>query len=234
MQLKYGTYSFNANDASLGTSREVMRSESGTIIGYVEKWTISFRLRADTQSELTTEINSLYDAFNVNGKDLVLLDNSSNNSSFVIDSSSSTSGTMIKSVSFPNLRDAQYTTYIDGTIQAEAEFITSTAADYSYTDSFTVRGNGGPKRVVIEVAVGNPIIQTTRQRTMVTATQSGSARGVGFAPPAATIMFPGYLVNESVSVAEIVSYESGKPVYVRNWNYEYQHSTFFAGSPILR
>lgn len=233
MQIKYGTYAFNSNDASLTSTREVLRSDSGVVIGYKEMWMIRFRLRGDTQAEITTATESFFSAFNVNGKDLVLLDNNGDNSAFIIDSSSSTSGTQVKNIRF-DLRDAQYTTFLDGEVELEAEFITgSQAASLAqYQESFSVRGNGGPRNVIIETAVGLPVIQQTRQRTAVRATQSGFAIGRGFVPTANRPYFPGFLVNEEEAVTESVSYDSGVAVWRVEWNYQFQNNKYFAQRPI--
>lgn len=234
MQMKYGTYTFNANDVAINHTRRSMRAETGYKTGYVDTWILDFRLRADTQAELTTEISSFFTAFSVDGYDLILLDNSGNNSAFITQSNSTTSGVRVGDINFPLLRGGQYTTFIDGTVQLEAETVTNSSLDLFYSDSFVVTGDGGPKEVILETARGLPIRQTTRQRTKVTAVQTGSARRVGAAPAVPIIMFPNLLIHESKVEGLTSSIEGGKIVYSRQWSYPYQNTDYFFGTPQVR
>lgn len=234
MQVKYGSYAFNSDDVALNHTRSVMRSTTGFRTGFMDKWVLDFRLRGDTQAALTTEIQNFYSAFSVDGYDLVLLDNNGNNSAFVTNSSATTSGVRVGDIQFPALRNAQYTTFIDGRVMLEAETVTNVDASLFYSDSLTIRGNGGPKRVLLETARGLPIEQITRQRTAVRGVQSGTARAVGAPPNRPIIMFPNLLINESVSEGITSSVEGGKIVYTLNWTYPYQSIDYFSGVPQVR
>ena len=234
MQVKYGSYAFNADDVALSYMKKTMRSTTGIRTGFMEEWVLQFRLRGDTQSELTTEVNSLQSAFSVDGRDIVLLENGGGESAFVTNSSATTSGVRVNEVNFPILKDGQYTYFIDGTVRLNAETVTNVSADLFYSDSLTITGNGGPKRVVLETARGLPIVQTTRQRTKVTGVQSGTARAIGAVPSRPIIMFPGLLINESVSEGITTSLEGNKTVYTLSWTYPYQSSDYFSGTPQVR
>ncbi|HSG69753.1 MAG TPA: hypothetical protein VLA12_05030, partial [Planctomycetaceae bacterium] len=112
--------------------------------------------------------------------------------------------------------------------------VTNISADLSFSDSFTVTGNGGPKIVILETAFSSPIVQVTRQRTAVRAVQAGRARAIGAIPAGPNIMFPSLLVNEAVQDSITASTEGGKAIYERTWSYPYQSAQYFSGVPIAR
>lgn len=234
MQVTYGSYSFNANDVAINHSRRTMRSDTGYKTGYIDTWILQFRLRGDTQADLKTEIENLYSAFSVDGRNLSLLHNNGSDSAFVTNSSATTSGTRVQRIEFPSLYDAQYTTYIDGLIEIDAETVTNIDVSLIYTETFQVTGNGGPKIVVLETARGLPIKQTTRQNTMVTAVQTGTARSTGQPPRLPVILFPNLLINEQKQESTTASIEGGKLVYTLNWFYPYQDIAYFNGAPQVR
>lgn len=234
MQVKYGGYAFNADDVVISHTKRSMRAETGFRTGVVDMWTLQFRLRGDTQTELTTEVNRLYAAFAVDGKDIVLLQNDGSNSAFITNSSATTSGVRVKDIDFPILANGQYAYFIDGTVTLEAETVTNPDASLSYSDTLTISGNGGPKIVLLETARGLPISQTTRQRTVVRGLQSGTARAVGAVPRRPIIMFPNLLINESVQEGITSAVEGGKIVYTLNWSYPYQSNNYFSGVPQAR
>jgi hypothetical protein len=210
-----------------------MRASTGFKTGVVDNWVIKFRLRGDTQAEITTAVQAMYNAFSVDGRDIVLLDNNGNNSAFVTNSSSTTSGVRINSIEFPDLVDAQYTTYIDGMITADAETVTNISATLLFSETFQVIGNGGPKVVILETARGLPIKQQTRQRTKVMARQTGTSRAFDV-PRTPVILFPNLLINEQVEESTTASIEGGKIVYTTSWSYPYQDVNYFSGTPQVR
>lgn len=234
MQVKYGSYPFNADDVAISHTKRAMRAETGLRTGIIDMWVLTFRLRGDTQAEITTAVNALYSAFAVDGKDLVLLDNDGNNSAFITDSGSTTSGVRVKDIDFPNLANGQYSFYIDGVVSLEAETVTNQDANLVYSDTLSISGNGGPKTVILETARGLPITQTTRQRTVVRGMQSGTAKALGAVPNKPLIMFPNLLINEGVQESITSGIEGGKIVYTLNWSYPYQSSNYFSGIPQAR
>ena len=101
MQVKYGSYSFNADDVAISHSRGIQRSDNGIQYAYIDTWHLQFRLRGDTQAQITTAVNSLNSAFSVDYGNLVLLQNDGANSAFITNSAATTSGVKVMSVDFP-------------------------------------------------------------------------------------------------------------------------------------
>lgn len=240
MRLYYGTYGFVADQATIAHTREDVRADTGLLLGFRDMWKIRFWLTGDNQAAITTEINNLYAAFSVQGRDLVLKDNNSANSAFLLRSNLTTSGTRIRKIAFDELTNAAYAPgcYVTGTIEADAETSMQLNQELPvpvlYAETFQVRGTGGPKIVILETATGLPIIQQTRSRTMVTAVQSGSAKYYGAIPSFPPYLFPNLLIHEDVVQSVTSEIERNKYAHTISWSYPYQGSTFFSANPIVR
>lgn len=234
MQLVYGSYTHDENEVSLASVRTSLYSDTRIKIGYTERWTINGRIQGSSQSDLTTKINALRAAYAVDGGNLYLKDNSGANTSLVILNSNTTSGVKIMEVSIPDLSGAQYTTFVDYTIIADAEVVAQTETYESYSDSISITGNGGPKRILMETATGVPIIQTVKQRTKVLAVQNGRASSRGSIPPYPQFLFPG-LVQDSSQINKFmgVSVQNGVVVYEIGWNYVYESVSAVSAIPRL-
>lgn len=233
MQFKYGDYEHDENDVSAVFTREPLMSDGGTQIGYKLVINMSGRLSADTQAGLTSGLDALRDAYAVNGKDLILFDNNSAESHVKIVDSGSETGVMIKKLDIPNLKNAQYTTYIDYSISAEAEYITNRVLYETYQNSLNVTGNGG---AVIKIlpGVNGLTTQQVYPNSAVIAMESGSASRTGAIPLFPPPMFPSLLVNEAQSKTYDVRNKDGKTIYVAKWNYKYQSNSQISGVPIPR
>jgi hypothetical protein len=234
MQVKYGPYPFNADDVIISHNRKVMRSDTGVQYSFVDTWQLQFRLRGDTQTEITSAVETLHSVFSADYGNLVLLQNDGSNSAFITNSAATTSGVKVMNVDFPVLADGQYAYFIDGSVTLEAETVTNVGKDISYSETLSITGNGGPKIILLETARGLPIAQTTRQRTMVRGTQTGSASAIGAVPKRPLILFPNLLINESVQENITVSNQNNRAVYTINWIYPFQSATYFSGTPQAR
>lgn len=234
MQWKYGDYSFEDNNVYAAWRQEPMMSDSGVQIGYREVVDLFGRMSGDTQAELTTGITALREALSQNGKNLVLLENAGSNSAINIISGNSLGGVQVKNIAMPDLKDAQYATYVDFTVTFEAEFLTTSLQYDTFEDSLTVTGNGGPRRVVLEGAY-QTIEQITRQQTAVTAVQFGTATVIGGRPfNFPPMLFPGLLQNPEDSRTVSVGRTNGKVMYTLRWSYQYLSADPMSGIPVLR
>lgn len=238
MQLYYGDYAHDANSVQLTTRHEILRAETGARYGFKKIFNINGEIYADTQAELTTALDALVEAYSSNGEDLILKDNSANDSHITILNADSASGVMITDgPNYPNLSGAEYTTFVTFSIAAEAEFITGDdEIPYeTYTETIAVVGNGGPKRVAKAVATGAPVRQQTRQRTVISATQSGTATKTGgnVPPPFPLLAFNSLiLINETISNPVTISYRNGVHVWTINWNRQFESATPLIGIPV--
>lgn len=141
---------------------------------------------ADSQAQLTAQIKAIQQAY-VNGGDLVLFLNDGSRSPSSILNSQTLGGTRVVSApSFPELRGAQWVTYLDWTaaIEAEVPTIQGGTALWSFEEAVIFQGTGGPATDVIECVQGPPVPQTLRQRTAMGAVQEGRAVGyLAYAQP---------------------------------------------------
>lgn len=240
MQFKYGTYEFEDNNVSASWTERPLMSDSGFQIGRVEMITLFGRLNGDgvtaelLQADLTTKITALRSALSVNGQTLTLYENAGDVSAINLVSPGSLGGVQVMNRSLPSLRDAQYATYVDFTVDMEVEYITSDIPYHSFSDSFQVTGNGGPRKVVLEGAFQTQG-QTTRPQTAVRAVQSGSASRIGgIWPSFPPQLFPSLLQNPEESRMAFTTWDKGKPIRQISWNYIYISEVPLSAVPILR
>ncbi len=182
MILKYGTFTHVANSVSLVIDRQVWRDDTGRRRGFIETWTLAGRLLAtgaDLVGNLTTQINALIAAYDVDEQDLTLFESDGTTpTAHILDTSASTGGTRVLSgPSFPSGTGAEYATFRDYTIVVEAKFQDSTEETLSFTETISVTGTGGKRFVMLPVLRGRPVKQTVLERTPVMLTQSGTAVG---------------------------------------------------------
>lgn len=137
-------------------------------------------LKADTQAELKTKIETLEDIFSVDGGDLKLYHNDGATvSAHTLENNTSLSGVIVASpVSYPNGTGVEYATERTYTVTLQAEYsFTDLDNIVQFTDQLRIVGTGGPRRVGVEFITGAPEVQVTNQQTMMYATQAGSAVG---------------------------------------------------------
>lgn len=174
MQLRYGSYAHDANEVEVSISRRTEYGPRGAF-KVTETWTCTGRKIAATQSELTAKLQALENAYSWAGLGVVLLDNSGFATVHQINNSRTLGGVKItQPISYPDGKNAQYSTYRDYTFTLEADFplvgLLGNLSEYQETVSFE---GGGPTRVVIELDSGMPIEQITRDQTAYRASQSG-------------------------------------------------------------
>lgn len=248
MKLKYGSYTHDQDEAAIAISKTTNFNNIGIAFSYTERWAITGRLMvADTgdpdvdQPALTTAINSLVAAYNVDNRDLTLLRNTgATPTSHRLVSQAAIGGTrVVERPHFPEGSGAQYSTYRDYRIVVEAEIPVSQAGDeiVEWHETLSFTGTSGMRTVHLELRTGLPQKQIVSQRTVAKATQSGRAVGRrGYLLPQPPI-FPA----DELFYARQVTYESPEAkgigstrVYVdwpTEWRYEFESAAALGGLP---
>lgn len=179
-------FSYNGLNHTNGTVNPKVRfdailSGGQEIVAYkaradIEGWIIS---QAATQADITAQIEAIQAAY-VDGGDLILYLNDGSEAPTSIYSGLTLGGTkVVQAPSFPDNSRAAYVTNYHWTAAIEAEIptIAGNTALWSWEESLTFEGTGGPDTDVIECVQGGPIPQTLKQRTAMTAIQEGRAVG---------------------------------------------------------
>lgn len=179
--LSYNGLSHTAGTADCDVRFDAVLNEGEQIVAYKARADIIGTLisQIGSQADLTAQIQAIQEAY-VNGGDLILYLNDGSVSPSSIVNALTIGGTrVVQAPSFPELRGAQWVTYLRWTAAIEAELPTldGDTALWSFEERLTFQGTGGPATDVIECAQGDPEPQTIRQRTAMTVTQEGRAVG---------------------------------------------------------
>jgi hypothetical protein len=243
----YNGHAHPPGQASAQFHFDAVLSEGEQIVAYKARADITGMLigkgesPAETQADLTVQIQALQDAY-VNGGDLILiLDDGSQSPNSIINSATLGGTRVVQKPSFPDGGAAQYATIRNFAIAIEAEVptIDGATALWSFEESLTFEGSGGPAYDVIEVVQGLAVPQQLKQFTAARAVQSGRAVGyLGywtqmFADP----IFPAleqqqFRVQQAMSAKRTGSSSNiAFKMFPSIWRYTFKSPTPLAGSP---
>lgn len=222
-------------------------NEGEQIVAYKARADIKGTLisQAGSQADLTAQIQAIQTAY-VNGGDLVLIGNDGSRLPSSILNAKTLGGTRVVSApSFPELRGAQWVTYLTWTAAIEAELptIVGGLALWSFEESISFQGTGGPAFDVIECVQGSPVPQTIAQRTAMSAVQDGKAVGY-LGPPLlggpGGAMLPLWPAIEQQQYRVIIpgsprrtgsGFNTSYKQFPLAWRYTFKSPTPFGGEP---
>jgi hypothetical protein len=243
MYLKYGTYAHAAGECNLAISR---RGDfvHGMEKGYTERWDIRGRLQiadsgtlAGNQAAMTAAIAALQAAYSIQGQDLVFYTDGGTASIHALVSAQSLGGVrIVERPFFPVGRGAEYSTFRNYAIAAEASYVNTALGILDYRETINFSG-GGPKFVLLETMTGYPQKQNTRQRTPFRVTQQGEATGLLGYPIAPGPISPGD-VHEDQTDIRMIGPDFFGPVGQRaytgfktTWTYQMESANPIVGQP---
>jgi hypothetical protein len=219
MIVQYGNYVHGQNEVALTITSEELRTASEILYGFRQRYTLTAfpGVEAPTQTSLTNEINSLINAYSIDGQDLLFyLDDGVTLTAHCLFNANTLGGTHVKPPSFPNGQGAEYSTYRSYTIEVWGDVpLTGNNLLLEYEETLEAQGNGGPTRVFLHVAQGPPVWQQTTQLSVYRVTQTGSAKGLYAYPQPNPPLWPGNVVSEQMRI----SFRT--PRLRRNQYYEY-------------
>lgn len=197
MIIKYGSNSRTDSEIALTITKNAQRAPNGTRIGTRETWTLDGILHGTDVDDLTTNIAALEAEFSSDGKDIVLLksDGTTETAHKITNSNTIGGVKVIQPPAFPKGDGAEYTTFRRYRIVIGALVDDGSDELMDFRETTTRTGNGGPRRVLIEVLNGPPQAQTTSRYTPVRITQRGRALGKTIYPNAAIPFYPAELSN---------------------------------------
>lgn len=241
MQLWWGTYSFPVNQAAVTTNTRVIRGDNRRPLRYVMTGNVTADLFGNSQTELSNQESLLRVALATPYLDLVLKQDDGKASGTQLINRNSLSGVMVidgphfaetTRGQYVNVRTAQFT------VEAEYVFNGTQSAILSFTETISVRGNGGPRYNWRFPFMGDAVCQQISPQSLVTTVQRGVAVGHTRYPPYPTPFAgtpPGIFVNDSV----VNERDSPKAVgrgwieYPIRWMYEYRSVIPVVGKPSL-
>lgn len=235
MILGYGNYRHDLAEVDCAISRSTIRSDqTQTQLGYRETWTINGRLKADTQALLTAKIQALETAYQTDGRDLVLfLPDGTTESAHKIVSSNTLYGTQVSGISYPDGRNAEYSTFRNYQIVVEAEilYFPNANSTFVFAESFSYTGTGGSRFVVREMRNGPPVTQQVSAQTPVSWTQVGSASSRTSFPAASPPIDPGSEQQERRQVGRSTNTSEGRTTFTTSWSYSFLSADYPASGP---
>ncbi len=241
MLLAYRNYLHQIDETAVSIQRTSRLNRFGITISEIERWSLSGLLFGDSPALVTQAVAALETAYDVNGGDLLLLDNNGTTVHRALRSFGSLGGVRVLSRGYPIGTGAEYTTYRTYAITAEAEY-PATVAESQILDwqETLIIGGGAPRWVIREPLNGDPIKQQTHQRTKYIATQSGQAVGMFAYPQPAAPIWPNDLHADrpilSYSDAPIVGVGVGRVAtqWSVAWHYEFESVSPLNGLPTQR
>lgn len=191
MIVEYDGWQFDDNQMQWTQNTTFNRDQRNNRRSFTRTVRLQGFIKGDSQAQIKSKIQEIEDAFDHDGGDLRLYHNDGTTiSAHVLSNADSISGVMIDSgPNFDNGTGPEYAT--------ERTFNVTLSAEYSGGDSdnlvahqeqLRIVGTGGRRIVGVEFLQEVPELQIVNQRTLVYATQSGSAIGWNSYP-----VFPGPL-----------------------------------------
>lgn len=228
MYLKYGDYSHSTDECAIVITKESVLDDYGRKVGYKEMWNVSGMLTGSSVSAVTTAIQALETAYSVNGRDLKLLQDDGTETAHKLVNADSLTGVRIKTLGYPAGAGAEYTTFRNYQIVAEADFsvLPGSGSDGTirFQQTISYRGTGGPRKVIRTTLTGMPVAQQVAQRTPIFVSQSGFAIGFSSYPAPAAPILPQWEDFDSREIEYVTPQMKGllnQSEYRINWTYRF-------------
>lgn len=234
MYLRYGNYQTADSEVSVTILREAQVNEAGQPYALRHTWDITGTIFGDDTAAVVANLLALERAFAVWGLDLALIDSNGTVCHAMPSGGSLTGVRITRPPSYPKGDGAELSTFRTYAITATCDYpygIGVTNPLKSFTESLAFSG-GGPRRVVVECAIGPPQVQIVNQFTVFRAVQSGSAIGMYGYPPIPQPIFPAALAEAGQPAFTAPQLRNG--VYVDfgvQWSYRFESPIPLVGLP---
>ena len=233
MQLSWGSYSWDADSVTIGKRINLILDAAQRPLIYDVNYDVAGELLETSQSAFTTAIDAMKSALQTPYQDFVFKQDDNADSSWVLRSVNTLTGTRVTNVEFPPGRGAIYATHQPFSFTISAQIYASPLVRplREFRESLTFFG-GGPLRTAMPALRGLPQEQTIYQRTAFEAVQEGQAVGFNHRPLPAPAIWPAKLKQAG-------RIQRGSPELLGNvfrdfavtWQYEYVSSTPLVGFP---
>lgn len=193
MIVRYGSFDFADNEALVsffGQARSY--NDRGRTQQLRKRMTIEGEIIGASTAAIDARVAQIKDAFAVEGGTAVLLTSAGVETQFKLDSSAYSGVRIVEGPSFfVQEGKAHYTTGLPFHITLEGDYLVNDGDGLiSYSETITHVGDGGPRRVLVELDNGPAQEQIVSTNTNVTIVQSGEAVGMASYPDINAPTFP--------------------------------------------
>lgn len=248
MYVRRGNFTHSLNEATFRWRKLPQWADNGQLIGTRIVAALSGRLTGNDATALAAAVQQLEAAYAATTGNFVLLQNDgSTETPWKIDGSKAIGGIRCTRLEYPNQSPGEWTTYLNYELEIEANMggvsliggvNAPQSAIVSWNESLTFRGNGGPRRVLLECRNAMPQMQVVSQRTPVYANQRGSAVGLYRYPQASSPIWPQYelepereISRDSASVVGGAGSQQQQRNYRITWSYSFAAPSYVTGTP---
>lgn len=236
MIFKFGSYTHDDQELSLGVVTEAQLTAAGVVYAHTKRFDIRGLLIGDDVADITNKIRALETAYQARGVDAVLYQSDgTTETAHALKNAQTISGVrVVRPPSFP-FAPACYTTWQQYTITLEADYAVNPgdpATNILQWRETVETFGGGPQYAWTQPIIGTPVRQIVRQQTTFKAMQSGSAVGYQTWPTPPAALFPGALLERPRIMRESPRRNgNGYQEYQISWNYIYESSSQLTGLP---
>ncbi len=239
MQLKYGTYQFDAGACKIATSMDILWNDGGQPYAQRRKIDVDGYLSANGQAAISTAMSALTTALSTPYQDLNFYQDDGALSATTLTNATSIGGVQITSgPNFPDWKGGEYGQFRRFTFSAEAEYPITNSANLllSFAESMTFDG-GGPVYAVRPALNGPPQRQLIYQFSVFKVVQEGRAVGYRKYPTPPVPRWPNALAR-SPNVRQESPQRRGKvkaayDSYPISWVYNFESPTALTGFPSI-
>jgi len=202
-------------------------------------YAIKGTVQGTSQSDLTTRLQQLQNAYSQDGGDLRFIDNNGNNTVHTLLTSSTFGGTKVERFNYLESNAGVWGSGTEYVFNRSYELVVSAeifipVGIVQWEETVRVIGNGGPRFTYLESLEGDPERQVLCLKTKQRAIQSGFGVADTFQPSAAAPIWPEYehedLRDISVFTPRFSSQGTGVN-YGKRWRYYFTGSGEFSGNP---
>lgn len=243
MHFQYGGYRHSDGEVNLSLTKRTNPNARG--FSAYTTWTMQLEgtligvgeTSEDLQADIRAQIYALENAYALDGFDAGLYHDDGSPTPHFLDSSSSLGGVRVAEIEFDKDNgDGQYATGRSYRITLQADFPNPFVTLQQWNETLRIVGTGGPRFVHLETMRGTPQRQLVNQRTIVRATQSGTAVGLRTYPLPPPPIFP------AAELADKREFSRGSPRNFHGafidwpiqWTYQFESAGPLNGTPNRR
>lgn len=223
MQASYGSYVHDDNELTLQMRETIESSQYGMPVKLVRMLSGTGR-KLGSSALINDQIRRLQRAYSVDSKDFVFRDDNGVELWYTMRSADYFGGLhVVEPPHVPSAQGADLVTKAEYkfTLRGEINLVANTEL-FDLTETVQMAG-GGPRRIIMETAEGEPVEQTVVRKTAFTARQIGSATAFS---PTANIPPPRWpaqrIDDRTPEVVEFYDQQTKSKRYRLSWAYDFQ------------
>lgn len=233
---KYGSYQHDDNEVRIVSMAEPRRRVRGLLVSYTKRVSIQGCLipSSASQANIKADAQELENAYSLDGRDWALYHDDGTKSHLFLDNAGSHGGVRVVDFAWQRQDGADYATgSMQYNVTLEATYPVNSGAIIEYRESIDITGTGGPRVAFDECIFGPPQGQQVQQRTLVRASQRGSAVGFMGYVLRPDPLWPQWLLQPEVAIGYDTPTKDGNSFtdYPNRWSYSFLSPVPLFGVP---